>query len=195
MRIAQYLLIAMAAVVVAACAGGGSDVPVPRRTAYPRVAQYAPVYAQIDSGLPLYVVANSQAVATVEKKTDGTFWLTVEYPEYKAKIYCTFTPTDESSVQRVIDNRTERIRLNAGDRTPITEEVNGREGYSGALIETATVSATPLQFITVDTRDAKWVVTGTAFVDGITSATKSDSIAPVVAALRRDIKTMLDSIG
>lgn len=193
MNIPQYLII-VTAIVLASCTGGGGDVPAPRRTAYPRVPHYAAQYTSIDS-LPLYILANRAASANVDRKNDGTYWLTVEYPEYRAKIYCTFTPVDVSSVQRVIDNRTERIRLNAGDRTPNTEAVVGRHGYSGALVETATVSATPLQFITVDTRDAKWVVTGTAFIDGITPDTKSDSIAPVIATLRRDIKMMLDSIG
>lgn len=193
MHIPQYLIIVIA-IVLASCTGGGGNVPVPRRTAYPRVPHYDAQYTSIDS-LPLYILANRDASTDVDRKNDGTYWLTVEYPEYRAKIYCTFTPVDVSGVQRVIDNRTERIRLNAGDRTPNTEEVAGRHGFSGALVETATVSATPLQFITVDTRDAKWVVTGTAFIDGITPDTKADSIAPVIATLRRDIKMMLDSIG
>lgn len=181
--------------VLAACSGGeGSDVPVPRREAYHRIAQYPARYLRVDS-VPLRLVANEEAVCDVDNKDDGTCWATIEYPRYKAKIYCTLTPVDESNVQRVIANRMQRISLNAGDRTPDTEEITNPDGFEGTLVETATVSATPLQFITVDTKESKWVVSGAVYLEGITPSAKADSIAPVVQTLRRDIEAILDSIS
>lgn len=179
--------------VLAAALAGCSQAqqhPVPRREAYPRVADYGADYA-VPRGLPLPFKANAKAVASVESRPDGSVWLSIAYPAYGAKAYCTFTPVDDATVGPVMANRADRMKQNFGSARPDIEAIDGASGAISTLATSLAVPPTPVQF--VGAADG-WVLSGAVFFEGVGSDAPADSIAPMVQAIRADLAKALSDI-
>lgn len=179
--------------ILAAAAAGCSQSdqrPVPRREAYPRIADYGTDYA-VPPGLPLQFKANAKAVASVESRADGSVWLSIAYPAYGAKAYCTFTPVDDTSIAQVMANRADRMKQNFGSARPDIEEIDGAAGAISTLATSLAVPTTPVQFVGAA---PGWVLSGAVFFEGAGPATSADSIAPMVQAIRADLAKALSDI-
>lgn len=177
----------LAALMATACTSDTTHNPVPRRTAFPRIALHDSVYTPADS-LPVHLELNSVLAPHVTLRPDGSAWLTARYPAYNATLYVTVSPVDETTVESVIDNRTERIHLNINGAGMSIEEADNAAGYHSNIVATVSPSSTPLQFIAVKSDRPRWVVSGSVFFDGISASTPLDSIKPVHDAVRRDLR-------
>lgn len=165
----------------------------PRRTAYPRPALYDTAYIHV-KGAPVDILVNASADLHMQQKHDGAYWLTIGYPAYNAKIYCTFTPVTDATVEAVIDNRAQRISLNSAGGEKIAD-IESSGGYHANLVASASAAATPVQFLAVRPDSARWVVSGSVFFDGIAPSTPSDSIYPFIEAVRTDVAKALKSLS
>ncbi len=174
------------------CSSDGSA-PVPRRHAYPRVAAPDTVFTRL-AALPLSMSVNAGQPVLTETRADGSVWLTVQYPAYGARILCTFTPVDASSIASVLDNRYERMSLNAGAGGLIVEEFDNSGGYHSGILRSQAVSATPVQFISVAAERPQWVVSGSVFFDGTSPSTAADSVRPMVDIMHGEVTRMLKSL-
>ena len=177
--------------ILASCAG--KDKPVPRRDAYPRVETYPASYAAADS-VPLRFEINTEALANTKLAAEGAVWLNVAYPRYDAEILCTFTPVDASTVEGVIDNRTERMNLNLGGATPAFKEYMSKGGFRATVAIALGAISTPVQFIAVEDTCPRWVVTGAIYFRNAASISSIDSIAPMVAVMERDLTHALQKL-
>ena len=173
--------------VVFSCSHSNSDTtPVPRPTAYPRIALYDSVYVAPDS-LPCGFEVNASAMvrksSSKAASSPGSIWLAVEYPLYKAVLHCTFTPVDRVTVRRLLATRSERMALNLGNnRAEVSELASADGNYYTVVVSTGGVTLTPLQFVT---EGREWVVSGALRFDA--DDLTPDSIRPVVEAVKQDV--------
>lgn len=181
-------------ILLAACSPDQGHTPVPRRTAFPRVCLYDSTYTSVDS-IPVNISLNSALTPEVKTRQDGSIWLTAEYPAYNATLYVTATPVNESTVESIVDNRTERIHLNINGAGIRIEEMDNAAGYHSNIIRTVSPSSTPLQFLAVNAGRPRWVVYGSVFFGEMAASTPLDSIAPVYEAINRDIRHAMRSLS
>lgn len=167
--------------------------PVPRRRAYPRVETPDTAFAALP-GLPVRMSVNSGQQAETVTKADGSVWLTVYYPAYGARVLCTFTPVDETSIARVLDNRYERMSLNAGGGELALEEFDGADSYHSAILLSHASSATPVQFISAATVMPRWVLSGSVYFENANSSVSTDSVRPIIDIMHGEVTKMLKSI-
>lgn len=182
--------------------------PTPRRTAYPRINVPEASYFAIDS-LPLVLEANVAANAEISKRTNENVWLDVTYPDLNAVIYITVSDAaTPGQMAEIIANRSERIALNLSGNPTESCEFTTDDGSEAQLIIDRHGSSTPVHFLAAfpanneeyDTGMRKnntkphhgVVLSGTAFVESNATAA-SDSIAPVIDLLVRDISHMLST--
>lgn len=188
-------LVSAACLLCASCSGADKgDAAVPRRPGYARVAEYPARYAAVDS-MPLLVEANSQAVTSSERMPDGSVWLNIAYPGYKARVYVTFTPVDSASVEAALENRAERIGLNLGNAPTESEHFTTPGGYYVTLVKAPQALPMPVHFIAVNPGDPRWLVSGSAMLDGIGPQAPADSIGPVIETIYRDISHAMSRLA
>lgn len=168
------------------CTGDKAGVAIPRRHAYPRIELPQENYYDVNVGCnELHISVND--VATYNRRTaeDGkTCFIDVSYPKINTTIFYTITPVDHTTIEDVIANRLERIRLNLGDRDTELIEFNSTEGFENKVLVSHGDISTPVQFISTDGGNV--VVSGVAFIKEASPAT-ADSIAPIVDVMRREV--------
>lgn len=180
------IIAAIAACSLWACSHSHQEVSIPKRPGYPRAYAYDTCYVQAQ-GVPIAIEVNSQAQHHAIKR-GGAYWLNIDYPRYNASIYCTFTPVTPATVASVLDNRSERLQLNLGGAVADMEQYETPAGYSVAIATAPSAKATPLQFLA---SNGRWVLSGAAFFNNSDQFVDIDSVAPMVATLRRDIEHAL----
>lgn len=175
--------------ILTACSGSESDgAYIPRRAGYPRIPLPDSTYHAADS-LPLHFEVNDLTTVTLvdhsESDNPGARWINVVYPTLgNSVIFCTFTPVqDEEQRRHVLDNRLERIALNAGSNTSEIIELESAGAFHAHVVVTPTGTVTPIQFLAYD---RGWVVTGAYYLEAANSA-PADSLTPVVESVRGDI--------
>ena len=95
-------------------------------------------------------------------------------------------------IEKIIQNRVERISLNIGDNPSISTELKNDNNFVSTIIKTPTGTINPLQFISTD--NVSWVISGTLLLKESLSS-KSDSLLPVIDAIERDIIYALENIN
>lgn len=167
---------------LAACGGGESAVPRPE--AFPRANLYDTVYHQLDSVPALFYVNDSTVVVPDDRRSDDARWVTLSYPRYKALMYLTFTPVTPATLDGVVDNRIERMSLNAGSSRSELVELTSEGGFACRMLTKRSGTVTPVQFLAVS---PALVVSGALFLQHQASPTSPDSLAPVITAVETDI--------
>ncbi len=184
---ARIVLPIVAAAMLAACSAR-NDAPVPRPTAYPRVADPGATYIAVDS-LPVTFEVNS--AATVERPRAD--WLNVSYPDWNVTVHVSMTAVDPEDFDQAIDNRMQRLHLNVASLA-VTEELDiDSRDFSSVLISSPDSRSTPLQFIA--TGDSTMIVSGVAFFKNVTPNSPVDSLAPIVKYIRRDLTHALENLS
>lgn len=184
---ASGLLIFIAALSLAGCGNSENQRIIPRRTAYPRPQLPDTVLADYKDA-PLHFEVNSDATTSSPKEG----WLNIRYPMLGATVHVTFTPTTTSDIDEVRHNRMERLMLNAGDRPSNHSEFTNSEGFDILLSETDGAT-TPVQFLASD--GERWVVSGAAYFDNPAATSSSDSIRPMIKAIKRDLLEALKNLS
>lgn len=170
-----------------ACDGGGHNA-IPRRTAYPRVQLCDTVYDAVEWG-GMRLSLNSGATVSVDSRVDGTGWINVAYPGYGAVVRLTLSfPAD---IAAVMDNRMQRIGLNAGDSPTAVTRLSGH-GVDGIIVEAPGAAVTPLQLLATD--HSRYVLSGAVEFTDTVSMSDAEARRPVVDALRRDMIHLIESL-
>lgn len=173
---------AAAALMSASCSGGG-EAAVPRPEGYPRIEAYPESYTRLEG--TTFEVNDSARVVERRRSADDALWVTLRYPRYGgALFYLTFTPVGPSTINSVLDNRAERMALNAGGGASVLTDLVSDGGYNCRVMTTPAGTVTPVQFLA---SSPGMVVSGALFVDGAANATSPDSLRPVVEAVERDV--------
>lgn len=180
--------IAALALLAAACsAPDDATTAVPRIHAYPRL-QLPDSAMTPTEGTPLRFDINTAATASRPRPD----WLDVAYPTLGITLHISFTHAPAPEIPAVMDNRMERLMLNAGNAELKMAESTNAAGFDIALAE-APGAATPLQFLATDHEE--WVVSGAAYLADPMSAAAVDSLRPAIEAVRRDIARSLSTLS
>lgn len=167
------------------CGTGSSETAVPRRTAYPRIELYDTSYKMVDE-LPVELWVNRSADVSRgshDGKSDKN-WINVHYPRYGATLYCTYTSLTTSTASTAIDNRIERMSLNAGDLSTEISRLPLPEGGDATLLVTPESRVTPIQFLATDS--VTFMVSGALSFDGRQEVV-ADSVRPILDAVKNDV--------
>jgi gliding motility-associated lipoprotein gldD len=184
------IVIANMAILLSHCAT--SDFVIPKPRAYFRIEPYDTVYREFDK-LPLTLMVNDSARCTLvndSAKASGSEWINIYYPRYKATLFCSYLPVTRKSLRKHIDNRMQRIILNAGQEIPrniIFEDTI--RNMSASVYFTSSESISPLQFIATDS--TSYLFSGALYFN---DKVKEDSISPVIDYITDDVIYMLQTI-
>lgn len=177
------------------CVNNSNDnIAIPRRTAYPRIEVYDSVYSPVIY-LPINIEANSRATVRIDSlrnNRDGNRWIDIVYPAYNATLHCTYSPADATTIAGIIENRSERMFLNTGDLTSELTEIFTPSGTTARIANTPASNVTPIQFIASDNRS--WVFSGALYLNNQGNPSNSDSVAPVLKAVNRDIMHLIRNL-
>lgn len=190
----QFFILCAAALltsVATACKSDKSSRAVPRPDAWPRIEVPEAEYVeQAYSGVNLAI--NRSAQVEMKDANEG-LWLDVSYPEFPGSvIYLSVSNLkDEEGLRAAIANRRQRMELNAGGATTELTELSSEGGWTAELALTRSSLTTPLQFLAHDGK--KRLISGALYLN-YPSETSSDSVAPIVRAVNRDIERMLQSL-
>lgn len=178
-------------VLLASCGGDSqTDRAVPRRYAYPRASLYSPEYVSME-GSPALKLNRSTTVTADSTLANGTRWLTAFYPRYNGSLYATVRHTSPAELPSVISNRMERISLNAGSGSVENISFESAGGlFHCELFMSRSESVSPVQFLAYN-RAGDTVAYGTFNFSPDVDVTRTDSLAPVVNAVREDITELL----
>ena len=181
------LYIVLIITALAACSQHTDNVPVPRRTAYPRICLYD------DSLRTVHVAGVAMAVnadATIGSHGDG--WLDVIYPRYNAAINLSVRHLHSGAeLTHALANRAERIDLNLGNNRALSSEFTLDNGFNCRLIESIDGGPFPAQFVAW--KPDGTMVSGATVIYGPTEP--ADSTAPIVKALQADTKRLIFSLS
>ncbi len=175
------------------CVSNQSDdnIATPRRTAYPRIEVYNSTYTDTCLHPINRIHAEINTNATIDfTQKDNNKWITIKYPRYAMELYCTCTPTDKSTIDEVINNRSERMALNIDGLTSEFTEIATPSGVMGKIINSPDSKVTPIQFIASDNKS--WVFSGALYNNN--KSTNTDSISPVINAVNRDIIHLIKTL-
>lgn len=185
MRHPIFLILTLLSIAGCCSPGESRDVAVPRKEAYPRMTIPDAVYrTDTIAELPVKVNRASQS----SRETEG--WMTVTYNDPKAEVFMTLTSFN-NNMEDAVANRLERLSMNTGGATTEVEEFVNHAGRNCLLMITPAGCPTPVQFIAV--AEGEWMLSGSAVVEGIATAT-GDSLKPVVEMLHRDVSYMLHEL-
>ncbi|MDE7389168.1 MAG: hypothetical protein K2M97_07970 [Muribaculaceae bacterium] len=182
-----FIIAAVCASLVS-CTGGSRPVPVPRPRAYPRIELSAPDYSPLTLG-PVSFSVNSAATVAIDS---SRMWLDLTYPPaYGVTLNLTVTPVTRATLPDVLANRTERMALNIGSSQAEVLSMRTRTGAAATLISSPAATLTPLQLLATDS--ATYVLSATISPRS-SLPSRTDSVAPVHAALRADMIRLLQSL-
>ncbi len=171
----------------ASCGGRDSYTPVPLPEAYPRVNVADSVFTPVDiSGLRLDVNSTSDTASISEN------WLDIRYPAYGGTLHVSVNDhSSDSGINKAIANRRQRVALNLGGAPAVTDNFMSLSGdFACEMIVSPEGGVTPVQFIA---SDGRLLVSGTFALSRPSANT--DSIAPVVKAVERDVRRMLENVS
>lgn len=175
--------------VLLSCNGNTPEGGVPLPRSYHRINIYNAEYETIDS-LPLRWEANRGSTVTAKELNRNGIFLDLSYPNYNATLHITFsTIENDGHLSELIANRTERMKLNAGDEESEVIEFNTPEGFSSTILITPKGTPTPVQFISYN---RKWAVSGALLLSSVPQS--ADSIAPVTEAVAKDVTHALQCL-
>jgi hypothetical protein len=191
MRRLLYIALTGVIAITAACSGkDDTSANVPRRKAYPRIEAYDSAYTRCDS---LFVSFDANSAAVVHVKPSGESAIEcadIVYPRYGMTVYLTAIRSDKKNFERRLDDRLERISLNLGGAYPTAIDVKSAGGYDATVFVCPGIN-TPVQALAADSVSST-LVSATLFCDATIMA--SDSIAPMVEVITRDISQMMRSL-
>lgn len=157
---------------------GGVSVPKPR--GYARIELCDSVYQPV-TGVSLRLEVNRSAVVTHD---DSKGWVDVAYPAYGGVLHLTVKHiADSADLASTLAQRYERMMLNLGDNSAEQIEITAtKSGAVTTMLASQGTVLTPLQILSV----CRGVVVSGAFSFNHRPES-ADSVAPIVAAVKRDL--------
>jgi len=149
-----------------------------------------PVYTMTTDSIPFRFAVSNQAVFSARKNKDGEYFCDVKYPELNAQLYCTWHSISSEQLPIMLE---ESHRL-AFQHTAMATDIRRKE-YSndfarvfGTLYEIDGDVATPIQLALTDS--TSYFFNASLYFNFTPNA---DSIAPVLAYIRKDIVELMET--
>ncbi len=170
-----------------------SKPPVPKEYGYFRIDlpehAYTPYCGGMDGvpSLPYKFLLSCQA--EVRSHEGGKYWIDILYPQWKAKVHCSYRPI-KGNLKELSDDAMEFVYKHTIKASAIPERAyeNPEAGVYGLTFDFAGNTATTMQFVLTDS--VRHFFRGAVYFSNVPN---EDSIAPVAAFVREDMLTLIES--
>lgn len=167
--------------------------PVPREYGYFRIDLPEPGYRPYSGGegdvpaLPYRFLLSDYA--EVRPHEGGKYWIDIIYPQWKAKVHCSYRRVD-GDLKELSDDAMEFVYKHTIKASAIPERAysNPEEKVYGLTFDFAGNTATTMQFVLTDS--VRHFFRGAVYFSNVPN---EDSIAPVAAFVREDMVTLIES--
>ena len=181
----QLLEILFVVLFFSSCSSGYT----PKPMGYFRIDLHEKEYANSENNVP-YSFEYPSNIAKIVPHKKNPLWVDVVYPEYNARIYCSYMPIQDNLYDISEDSR-EFVYKHAIKADAITQQPfeNADTHVYGVLYEIKGNAASSIQFTLTDS-------TNHYFRAALYFNNKpnNDSIAPVLAYIREDIVRMMETM-
>ena len=163
------------------------DAAVPRPEGYCRIDRVDTIYTpRVVEGLS-FDLPLSALVAVNDKPG----WFNIEYPYYRATLWCSSVALTKENRERQLANSRELVYIHAPKASAITAQsyVDEEARKYATLYRLAGDVATPLQFEITDS--VSYLFRGALYFD---TAVVADSVAPVVEYITDDVCRLVESL-
>lgn len=186
---------ALASILVLKCEGVEREYqPIPKPHGYMRVDLPMADYYLVGK-LPVNFELNALAKDTIPVGAVGSDakWLDIVYPQFNATIHCSYIGVDASSFYYRLDNRIERVMMNANFQPPEMVDVVSiaDSRVKSTLFINRLGGVTPVEFIATDS--VSFLLSGTLAIYN-NGEVESDSITPMIKYIESDIVHLLKTI-
>lgn len=167
---------------------------VPKERAYARIELPEPAYIGPDKeswNCPYYFKASNQSFLTIDKRhVNERCWYNIYYPRLKATVHLTYTEIEDDLARQIEDNRKLAMK-HVGKATAINESLieNDSARVYGLIYEFKGATASDMQFFVTDSTNH--FLRGSLYFN---VKPNKDSLAPVIAYVKADIKYMLSTL-
>lgn len=166
---------------------------VPKEYGYFRIDMPEHAYTRYSGGrddipsLPYSFLLSDFAV--VRPHEGGKYWIDIFYPQWKAKVHCSYRPV-EGNLKELSDDAMEFVYKHTIKASAIPERAyeNPEERVYGLTFDFAGNTATTMQFVLTDS--VKHFFRGAVYFSNVPN---EDSIAPVASFVREDMLTLIES--
>lgn len=188
-----YTALTLAALAIFYSCGndGARQRPVPKPEAWPRIEVPSAEYSMTAIG-PVGFMLNKSAIIDIKKKESG-WWADIRYPHFPdATIYLSVTETtSHDALADAIDNRRERMALNAGGAVTEFTRLTSDGGWAAECALTRSSLTTPVQFLASDGHSL--LLSGALYLI-LPPDAAADSVSPIVNAVNRDVTKALKNL-
>ena len=187
------LLIAQCLLLISCGKKGDNQDFVPKPKGYNRIDLPVASYSQMTENHPFSFQYSNQAVLKPDTvRWAEPHWMYVYYPAYKAVIQLTYKPLngDKNKLAKLIDDAHKLAAKHNAKAYSIQDLVlKTPSGKTAMLMELEGEVPTYLQFYTTDS--TKHYLRGALYFN---TALKSDSLAPVIEYLKKDVLKLLNTL-
>lgn len=172
---------------------GSGNTPIPRQYAYPRILENCEKY-EIIQDKDLQFEINKSTIIEVDSLTgNNSRWLTLSYPQYNSKLFITINQNlTTNTLDKVLENRIHRFSLNIGSNFSEQYDVENQYGFNSRIFRVNSGSANPVMFLSTNNRDC--IVSGTVYLQDMSSISKPDSISPIIDYVFLDIVRIANTL-
>jgi len=163
----------------------------PKPRGYMRIEPGTAKYVSFEKkGFPFIFSVSNIAKVELPPEEVKVQWMNIVYPSLQAKIYCSYLSITPDKLEDVEEEVRLLILRQAKQVTEIKEQAYEDPSLKvyGVLFQLDGESASPYQFILTDS--VRHFFRGSLYFDG---KLNTDSIAPVVTYLRKDIIELIQS--
>lgn len=172
---------------------GDANEYVPKPKGYNRIDLPVAKYKLLAPNHPFSFQYSSQAVIKLDTVPWAEpHWMYIYYPQYKAMIQLTYKPlgNDKAKLAKLIDDAHKLVAKHNQKAYAIQDLVlKTKLGKTAMLMELEGEVPTYLQFYTTDS--TKHYLRGALYFN---TAVKSDSLAPVIEYLKKDVLVLLNTL-
>lgn len=163
----------------------------PKPIGYARIEKVAADTVRLQASGFSFLYSSLAKIEYLNPEVKNEVWFNIYYPTYKAKIYCTYIPTNNKELSKMLDDSHQLAYSHAVRAESISQTLfsDSPKHLSGLIYDIKGSVASPVQFYV--TNNSSKFMRGALYFD---DAVKSDSIAPVVAFLRDDIVRIMESL-
>lgn len=192
-HLSVYLTVLLG-VLLLSCGGSSEQHYIPKPKGFNRIELPAHQYRYLGDSLPYEFQYSKSAVILPDTFANAEpYWIFVHYPRFDANIQITYKKVGKSSkkLQEYIDDAYKLAGKHQIRASGIQEQVaTMKNGKTAALFRLEGEVPSPYQFYTTDSTEH--FLRGAIY---LSSATKNDSLAPVIDYLQKDMLHMLNTLN
>lgn len=158
---------------------------------YNRIDRHERYYINLEDPYFKFKYASAAHIETAPLDNEGNDeFFNIVYPEYNARIYCSYTPITPKSFNKTLEDNHRFVFSHVVKADGIQQTIyeNDENKTYGIIYDIGGNVATPIQFFLTDS--ITHFFRGSLYFD---TQVKEDSVAPITSYIREDIISMIES--